>query len=384
MGREYNLAPFIHCGIELELERVELTSNQREDITRLGFDVTSDASVECKRPSYSDILIVTNSATFADLDMKNVGCEIVSKPFFTGNDAYKENIRRLCKIVQEESFVLPSVRSSVHVHCSFPRDYIAYDLINILRWGRALEGAIFRVASFLGDHRGKDNDYNYCRPITRKGPQVVNVPDGMAQIFCIDDVLELSKLDPSLTDFWNVFGDCVAHRDNKYHPIRYSWLNVFSILMHGTLEIRAFNQTLNATDILAAIGLTQAFTHAACTIPFEDTGLPEEDSLFEPSDSSKSLEYILNEYKLLSPDTVRRIMYLYDYGHSTRIEDVYVLSHMNEKKPMSYFQGDYCPTVLEGVELKKPEYKDKHNIIIEEIPDYDLLRKGASSRKCAN
>jgi hypothetical protein len=77
-------------------------------------------------------------------------------------------------------------------------------------------------------------------------------------------------------------------------------------------------------------------------------------------------------------------MYLYDYGHSTRIEDVYVLSHMNEKKPMSYFQGDYCPTVLEGVELKKPEYKDKHNIIIEEIPDYDLLRKGASSRKCAN
>jgi hypothetical protein len=383
MAKEYNLAPLIHCGIELEVERLDLTPQERHIINMLGFEVTSDASVECNRPGFADMLVVTTNPSFGGLDVRNVGCEIVSKPFSTESHSYIESIVDLCKALRRESFVLPSLRSSLHVHCSYPRDYNTNNLQNILRWGRALEGAIFRISSFLGEHRGEDNDYNYCRPITRKGPQVVLSPVGYVQIFDINDVLSVDPDSPA-EYFWQKFGDCIVHHDNKYHPIRYSWLNIFSIIAHGTIEIRAFNQTLNAIDILAAIGLTQAFTNACINIPFLETGLPEEDSIFEPSGSEQVLEYILGRYGVLSDEVVHRIMYLFDYGHNPMIKDKYVLSHMNDKRPMNYYKGVYNPPVLADVEFIKPAYKDRHNIVIEDMPDYDLLRKGANSRSCAN
>jgi hypothetical protein len=383
MKDKYNLFPLINCGIELEVERLELTPNERYSISELGYTVVSDASVECERPGFSDMLVVTTNPTFGELTTKSVGCEIVSRPFNTENPIYIELITKLCKILRRESFVLPSLRSSLHVHCSYKQDFMTKDLQNILRWGRALEGAIFRISSFLGKHRGEDNDYNYCRPITRKGPQVVNVDSGYAQVFDIEDVLAVDP-DTSPELFWSTFGDCVTQRDNKYHPIRYSWLNVFSVIAHNTIELRSFNQTLNAIDILASIGLTQAFTNACLNIPFEDTGLPIEDSIFEPSGSNQVLEYILGRYEPLSDAVVHRIMYLFDYGHYPIIKDKYVLSHMNKKRPMVYYTGEYTPPILQDIEFISPDYKDKHNIVIYNMPDYDLLRKGASSETCVN
>ncbi|NMB66095.1 MAG: hypothetical protein GYA16_14615, partial [Spirochaetes bacterium] len=168
-----------------------------------------------------------------------MGSEIIS-PVFNVKDFDLTKIRRdLCYItnlIQENGEPEKTWRSGIHIHVGLP-EVSLYRLKSIIQLGRYMEDVFFQISGQGYQFRGQFfNKCLYCRPITKKGPQVFYLNDDegnerLIQLFNVHDLLSAN----SIVQFWDRYGGCTRDRQ-RWHPVRYSWLNLYSILYRGTLE----------------------------------------------------------------------------------------------------------------------------------------------------
>jgi len=342
-------------GIEIEVENINL-SNIKNTVKALGFSVIDDASVMSYRQELLGKKVYSKSEVFSKQEL--FGGEIISHPFELDDIYYIKNLVNLCDLLKKDGE--DNYRSSIHIHVNVGDQLNLVDLKSIIRWATRLESVFFRFGSYGRIHRGEFNNFNYCRPITYKGPLVFFTKNGYGQVLNTIDLLK-SK---SVSEFWDRYGDCINYGNKKYHPVRYHWINLFSIFRHGSLEFRVFNQTTNLYEILATILLCQATTQVMlkttykelCNLEFSPIN-----SVFYPvSNSREILEYVLDQYD--SDPTIKDMVFdIFDKSKYPKIQNKYVFSHMIEKDKYTLFENtDYCPDKLEKEEIENPNYLDKH------------------------
>ncbi len=351
----------VTVGLEIEVSNISFTRKIMEDIARIDFKLTRDASVEGSIQCMPNALVFTDSTKFDMLEKISVGGEIVSPPIDTSKENWQYNLFKLMEILQEEKFIEPSNRCSFHIHVNID-DFDLKDLLSMVKWASLLESTMFRIGSFCKEHRGIDNNYNYCRPITQKGPQVIKTLDGFAQVMILDDLLQAKNID----DFLVRYGDAYHNLDMKYHPVRYSWFNLFKLFQREkTIEYRVFNQTLNPLEIEAMVTLCLCITNTMLTSPPGDISSFSSgniNSIFNPLPESRNiLEMILGMYPG-SSIVKDRIMCIFDNSNYPPIKDSYVFSHMLTKKDFTlYKRTDYVPVLINKDEVEACIYKDLHN-----------------------
>ncbi len=176
-------------------------------------------------------------------------------------------------------------RTATHFHIGFANSLKL--LKNLLRVCLMLDPVLYRLGGMGGTFRGRSNLSAYarpllhsvCTPISMRKPPSQNIAQLMQNLqqsapswtAPTPSVPEISKKDgmisgnfaqiinpisaleaTSIEQFWACFGvDYPRGGEIKYHPVRYTGCNFFSIPAHGTFEFRHFNQSLNSILIVA-------------------------------------------------------------------------------------------------------------------------------------
>jgi hypothetical protein len=167
-----------------------------------------------------------------------------------------------------------------------------------------------------------------------------------------------------------MYGDSNNHTQ-KYHPVRYHWINLFSILKKGSLEFRIFNTSTNPYDIRAIILLCQAMTNTMLKTNYKDLKALEVNpynSIFYPENKSSEnvLDYILENYECKYPTLKYKLYDIYNKSEFPKIENKPVFSQMIEKEDIVYFTNtDYCPEAISREYISGPKYEDIHNNFVE-------------------
>ncbi len=349
-------------GLEIEVENIVFTTDLLTRISRYGFKYVGDASVQGSIQTLDGIKVFHEFENIYFLPKERVGGELISQPpIDTKVKGWQENIKRLCNLLQEEEFIKPSYRCSFHVHVNVDR--FEYEtLMSMIQWAALLEAIMFRIGSLGGTHRGVFNNFNYCRPITYRGPQVVKIPDGYSQVMLLEDLLQAQDLN----DFFLRYGDSLHNTDMKYHPVRYSWINLFKLIQkERTIEFRIFNQTLDPMDIEAIITLCLCIVNTMLTSPPQDVmsySSNPVNSIFYPLEESRNiLRMVLGMYPA-NPIVKDRIMWLFDHSEYPKIENKNVFSHMMTKRDFKLFTREiYHPPFVDTNTVENCKYQDEHN-----------------------
>jgi hypothetical protein len=154
-----------------------------------------------------------------------------------------------------------SDRSSIHVHAGYPCGLIFAKTAVAL--GLKVEPLLYKIAGMGRKFRGLSNNAAYCRPLGL--PPAVKLQD--SKQFAV-----LSPLDAIDADgpeqFWGKFGIRYGDRE-RYNPLRYMGVNVFSTLLRGTMEFRFFNFCTVSRYVEAVTGLCQFISDLMIRIPLD-------------------------------------------------------------------------------------------------------------------
>lgn len=181
-----------------------------------------------------------------------------------------------------------STRGAIHVHVGFPTNFGS--LKNALLFSLKFESLFYQLGTMGYQFRGSTNRGIYCRPHSTYGPPAVTCEDGRArQILNVDDLLECGNAD----DFWRLYG--VNSREPKrYHPSRYFGVNLLSTLIHGTLEFRHFNVSLNSRMLLSIMRLCQSSTEMIMKVPSRRLVELPDSTVFSINDDERLLEILFS------------------------------------------------------------------------------------------
>jgi hypothetical protein len=357
-----------YVGIELETDLIRGVNNFPNEVLN-HWTTTRDASiVSDARASGLTNLKIKNSSIVKRLLNRGsnieIGTEFIASPPMDTNQNYFDWIKGLTSAIRKNGECETSTRSGIHIHVSFEQNLRA--LKNILVLGRNLEDLFFLLAGMGYEYRGVSTDGAYCRPITSYGPPCVPTVDShWAQIYFIDDVLKST----SLTEFWYRYGS-ITGNPAHYHPARYSWLNLVSLLAHGTVEFRIFNKSLNPHYIYAITELCKKFC-AYCLYASEQIfirdGLNQVNSIFKERDKESIIKtfekfcetVMVNNYeKEILKDILKRTPV-------PKLKPGFVYSHLRWT-PMhlgEYFiLGDYHPPFVDEYKIRKPDFTDIHQL----------------------
>lgn len=362
-----------YIGLEIEFQNT--TPKQVYDVLKYNKTLTicRDASVETPAISYNGIPLVNNTGiNLNNLRRDVLGGEVVlsnrisfeeflSREFLSG-------LEKVLNVLHKEE---NSVRSSIHFHFDVVNstEKITVQLLkNLIRMFTRMESLTYRLSSIFKDHRGVHNNYNYCRPITYKGPLLFRVSNEnggyyYGQVFTVSDLLESGNK----IVFFERYGDCNNNGRWKYHPVRYHGFNLHSLFSHGTVEFRTMNFTSSLINVVA-MGLyfyyTMGFILDAKYNDIVKIGVNPVNSLFSPNhrDNEILLNFILNlipdEYKLYK----NRLIDLFELGKYSPILDAYYVSHMVEKTDATLFNHtSYKPERINNQEIIGPTYTDIHS-----------------------
>lgn len=257
--------------IGLEFESVVAS---REDVTREMNklckhvpikSVTRDASVESNVAKIGDgsFIFLGNTALMNKMSKHPklvTGYEIVTHPM-----EINEMRKAIQKIVNMQARMgeLFSGRSSTHVHLGFPRGFIF--LKSAVSLGLKVEPLFYKIAGMGNKFRGLENSSAYCRPLAL--PPVVR----------LNDTSLLAVLDPKAAvdaederQFWGKFGILQGDTE-RYNPLRYMGVNVFSSVLRGTIEFRFFNFCNVSKHVEAITGLSQFIADLMIRLPMKDS-----------------------------------------------------------------------------------------------------------------
>lgn len=251
--------------VGIEVESIALTRNHIADILdtlppsiRRQLRLDRDASVEFRATNISNNGMYINQHTDAYKDLFNAtqgrvergttyGYEVTTSPL-TIPEAERVLFNFMPILTSNGDFT--HERAALHIHVGF--GYSHKILKRLLQLVLKLDPLFFRLAGMGKKFRGESNAAIYCRPLD-DGPTVLG-NDG-----------EYRKLVPSLAmgsnsspDFFKRLGLTSISDVPRYHPGRYFGTNLFSLLLHGTVEFRHFNQTLNPNKAIALVKLCRA------------------------------------------------------------------------------------------------------------------------------
>lgn len=177
------------------------------------------------------------------------GYELVSVPLSIGT---AENCLRILLPKLEGSGDFFTNRCAFHVHTGMSKNLEICK--KALKLGLWFDDVFYAISGFGKSFRGESNHAIYARPLV-SGPYIKS-KSSYYQILNWKKALESN----SYYDFWACYGVDVDRDSGKYHPARYFAVNIFSIHLRGTLEIRHYNQTFNPDYAVAATKLSQMFS----------------------------------------------------------------------------------------------------------------------------
>lgn len=264
MGKSYPIIDVVGLEIESETPLEGVVSRR---INSNYWKLEHDASIQ------SDTFVTPNGlklSSVPDALKRNMafnngllGAEIVlSPPYNTeqgDNCGLLEKIEEITNVLMSLGEGEDNLRSGIHFHISMPNSLSLAKYI--LRLGAHLEDSFFLLGGQGRLFRGAvKNESQYCRPITKWGPQcVITSSDKITQVFDLDCLLEAKNS----TDFWWRYGNLTMGDVPRYHPARYTWLNLYSLWAHGSLEFRCFNTTLDPYKIYSELMFCKAFCQFA-------------------------------------------------------------------------------------------------------------------------
>jgi hypothetical protein len=191
------------------------------------------------------------------LTQVTTGVELISVPMYF-RDA-ERIFPLLLGELDREGELEKGTRNAIHFHVGFPHSLGS--LLSAVTFSAKFESLMYQLGTMGYTFRGDSNNAIYCRPHT--APPIVRCEDGNYR-----PVLSYEQLITSETvdEFWRAYG--VSQREPKrYHPSRYFGVNLLSILLHGTLEFRHFNFTVNSQLFLANMRLCQSTAEMLTKVP---------------------------------------------------------------------------------------------------------------------
>lgn len=312
------MSPALHSAnlantLGLEIEGVTLNRNVVSNLMKPNEDnassgikmVTRDASVESIARQLTSNMSIFMGNQFIRKNMKRspndvvIGYEIVTHPM--DRSKMRQTVRNIMSTLNSHGEIY-SPRSSVHVHTGFP-----YGLIfmkSAVALGLKVEPLLFKLAGMGNEYRGSINKSAYARPLC--SPPSVKTVD--KRWLCLDPVGALDA--ENETEFWGKFG-IQPSETGRYIPLRYFAINIYSVLLRGTMEYRFFNYTPIARYIHAVVELCQFLSDLMIRVSLDDIAQLPSMSLFDANSNSsyaamiKALDDLGDEYDSdfrISPD----------------------------------------------------------------------------------
>jgi hypothetical protein len=199
-----------------------------------------------------------NRLLFKSVRQELTGVEVVTTVLDENNA--KEVVEKVLNAFSLAGELKTSVRGATHIHIGFPN---YYDWVyNFFVLSVYLESFFFNIGGMGSGFRGQFNESIYCRPLT--SPHCFSWNRGFFKLFDYEKVLE-SK--PSEDVFWKLFLHRLGLAASKYPPGRYLYVNFMSLIMHGTLELRVLNNTLNPEYLNAVVDLFRNVCQLSVYIP---------------------------------------------------------------------------------------------------------------------
>lgn len=289
------------------------------------------------------------------------GYEVVTNPMTIDNMGIFLNV------------VLPALRNfgdfhnercAFHVHVGMPRNLSMQK--NSLSLGLWLDDVLFKIGCVEREFRGNKNNFIYCRPI--KHSQVAKADDGyFYKTLNYSGALEAE----TMIDFWGCFGISNERDQGKYHPSRYTGVNVFAGYLHKTIELRHFGQTFDPVLAMAITSLTQLFAEVSIKANFKDVKSLPHANIEKNSPIkyyvNKLMDFIdlseqLNCKYVLGKSTVQRLIQAIENSGELRIKDKPVYTHLRNFTLSSEVASKYDLERVKKDDLILPEHVDIHNI----------------------
>ncbi len=313
-------------GIEVETDAV--TKPRGSHIARElngAFIAGRDASIETQVYITRDgMKLLDRNYVRSSLNRDTMGVEFISSPLAFAD--FKVGIRNLTGLLKTYGEPEVGTRSSIHIHIGY-NTRKSSSLKRLLKLFFNVEPLFYRLGGMGYPFRGLSNNSIYCRPLTHKfGPPVVGCEDGnFYHLFKPLDLLAAKTID----SFWYTMA-IEPGNSGRYHPSRYFGLNLYSTLLHGTVEFRYFNKTLDHTKIVAVASLCQSI------VEWAEEGSDEINAPDFPLEDKNSLLFLYqllkgNSNYRLSEKTLYILEEMVSSTESFKIQERFVKSHLLEK-----------------------------------------------------
>lgn len=253
------------------------------------YAVTRDASVEAKY-----LQVGKNTSIYLGRQSLRNGVKKKSPPYTGGFEIVTKPLSKtemrdtICKIVNAISRggEIFSPRSSIHVHIGYPRGFIF--LKTAMALGLKVESLMYKIAGMGMHYRGETNRSAYARALAN--PPVVRATN--SKLYLLDPAG--ARDSSNMMDFWQKLGLDYRIEHNRYTPLRYFGLNIYSVLLRGTMEWRYFNFSFSPKKVQAVTSLCQFITDLMVRVPLDVIeGLPNI-SIFSKNSNASYIE-LLNE-----------------------------------------------------------------------------------------
>lgn len=131
-------------------------------------------------------------------------------------------------------------RTSIHLHVDVADRPWVY-IKNTILWARYLEAILFRLASGGESHRGEQNNYRFCRPLSNPIGAYWGQSRKMTGLINWDLFLRSSTLSEMLFSWGRLDQIAAQGRGQHYIGHRLHMVNLASVIRQGTLEWRLFD-----------------------------------------------------------------------------------------------------------------------------------------------
>ncbi len=369
------MIPYKTIGIEVETDTItqHMAAEVQRGFPRGEFKPDRDASIESygyRTPTGASVInrkfLGKKSSRGAAREV--LGVEFVSSPMTM--EVFRAAVRRLMGILRTMGEPEQSSRASIHIHIGCQPELRT--LQNVLKLFAYVEPLFYRLGGMGYEFRGGKNNSIYCRPITTKcGPPVVMAEN--EKYYSIFNIQHLLNAD-DMQEFWYAMA-VDTERIQRYHPSRYFGLNVFSTILHGTLEFRFFNKTLDHMKINAVASLCQCITEWAVEAREGSYEIPNKKSTDE-----ELLDFLLklikdNEiFKMADIDTytLRNII---SSTPEYKVPEFFVKTHLMGKWVMSDYWLDHCERGRVGRDdVIDSGFIDIHNIERRKFDFLDVIK----------
>lgn len=344
-------------GVEIETEgilRGNLPSNLRN-----SFSEDHDASIETPgiriNPENHSQFFEDPEGLVSSFPKATIGSELVSRVLNVENTDDKQSIFKLCGWLCENGESHESFRAGIHVHISMGYDQKI--LMNLVKVTAHLEQVFYYLGGMGYEFRGLQNDFTYCRPITKFGPSVIK-GSKYFQAFTTNKLLATANE----RNFFDAYGGInIENPPGKYYPIRYNWFTFYPLLSKGTVEFRVFNKTLNPQYIWSAILLSRK----VCEVSLKTNHLLDlaENSIYDDHSKDHVLRTFINFAEMYGLDdrTIRTIAMIIERTPEIKPEQTYVFTHL----PADRFSMNYQytePYYIGTRIVKEPNFIDSHRL----------------------